>query len=70
MTIEAFLARLYTDAAFRERVLADPVAEGRRAGLAEDDAARLADLDREGLALAADSFAAKRVSRTRPTARR
>jgi hypothetical protein len=68
VTIEAFLARLYTDAAARERFLADPEAEARRAGLAEDDVRRLAAVDRVGLALAGDSFAAKRAL-TRPAPR-
>ena len=61
MTAEAFLARLYVDAAFRARFLADPVGEARRAGLDQPTAERLAAIDRKGLELAADSFAAKRT---------
>ncbi|MEO5824122.1 MAG: DUF692 family multinuclear iron-containing protein [Vicinamibacteraceae bacterium] len=58
--VEALLAALYVDRAARERWLADPEGEGRRAGL--DDAARAAvrALDRDGLELAAASFAHKR----------
>lgn len=60
MTHEAFLARLYTDAELRARFLADPAGEARRAGLDDEAAARLATIDREGLELAAQSYAAKR----------
>jgi len=63
VTIEAFLARIYVDAPARDRFLLDPVGEARRAGLGEDDAAALASIDRDGLALAVESFAAKRVRR-------
>jgi uncharacterized protein (UPF0276 family) len=58
--LEAFLARLYTDPALRAGFLADPGAVARAAGLGEDDARQLAVLDRDGLALTADSLAAKR----------
>lgn len=60
MDIESFLARLYVDERLRARFLADPRGEARRAGL--DDAAveKLAAIDREGLELAAESFARKR----------
>lgn len=60
MTIEAFLARIYTNAAARALFLADPEGEALRAGLAPDEARALADVDRDGLALAANSFARKR----------
>jgi hypothetical protein len=66
-SLEAFLARLYTDGALRTRFLADPRAEAVRAGLAEADAEALVAIDREGLALAADSVAHKRRT---PPARR
>ena len=58
--VEALLAAFYVDRAARERWLADPDGEGRRAGL--DEAARDAvrTLDRPGLELAAASFAHKR----------
>lgn len=60
MTIEAFLATIYTDATARERFVADPQGEARRAGLSEDDVRRMANVDLVGLELAAASFAAKR----------
>jgi hypothetical protein len=63
MTIEAFLARLYVDAAFRARFLADPVGEAARAGFDRATAERLARIDRVGLELAAESFARKRRRR-------
>ena len=65
MTLEAFLARLYTDAELRARFLADPAGEARRAGLDAESAERLAQIDRAGLELAAASFAAKRETRSR-----
>ena len=60
--VEALLASLYVDRAARERWLADPDGEGRRAGL--DEAARdaMRTLDRPGLELAAASFAHKRAA--------
>ncbi len=58
--LEAFLARLYVDAAARARFHADPAGEGRRAGLSEEDARALQNIDRAGLELAAESFARKR----------
>jgi hypothetical protein len=61
MTAEAFLARLYVDAEFRARFLAEPVGEAMRAGCDRATAERLAAIDREGLELAAESFARKRA---------
>jgi hypothetical protein len=63
--VESLLAQLYTDASLRGEFLDDPVTVARREGLAENDAARLASVDREGLELAARSFAHKRASRVR-----
>jgi hypothetical protein len=60
---ESFLALLYTDAPARERFLADPAEESRRAGLPPAECAALARIDREGLVLAARSFEQKRASR-------
>jgi hypothetical protein len=60
-TLEAFLARLYTDAALRREFLAEPLAAARRAGLKEREAAALAAIDRTGLELAAESYARKRA---------
>ena len=63
MTSEQFLARLYVDDALRARFLADPVGEGVRAGLDRETAERLAEIDRVGLELAAESFARKREAK-------
>ena len=58
---EAFLARIYTDRRARERFLADPRGEALRAGLPADEVSTLERIDRDGLLLAADSFARKRA---------
>ena len=63
--MEAFLARLYTDAEARARFLADPDAESRRAGLGEAECTALAQIDRAGLILASRSFARKRAQKER-----
>ena len=60
---EAFLARIYTDDRARRRFLADPRGEARTAGLSSEEQDALARIDREGLTLAAASFAAKRAER-------
>jgi hypothetical protein len=57
---EAFLARIYVDADARERFLADPRGEALRAGLTPVEADSIARIDREGLALAVESYARKR----------
>ena len=62
---EGFLARLYVDAAFRARFLADPETEARRAGLSCGDREKLKSIDRTGLEMAAKSYEMKRV-KTRP----
>lgn len=60
--LEAFLARLYTDDGLRAAFLDEPDRVVHQAGL--DGAARAAALaiDREGLVLAARSFASKRAA--------
>jgi uncharacterized protein len=63
--VDALLARLYTDASARERWLADPDGEGRRAGLDDAGLAALRRLDRPGLELAAISYARKRAAQRR-----
>ena len=63
MTIEAFLARVYVDAAFRDAFLADPVDAARRAGLPETVARDLATVDAAGLRMQAASFESKRGGR-------
>ena len=59
---EAFLARLYVDADFRAAFLADPIGVARAQALDETEGAALAAIDRQGLRLAADSFAHKRAA--------
>jgi len=59
-TVETFLARLYVDPDLRTRFLAAPRATARAAGLSEPDCEALTRIDREGLAIAGRSFAAKR----------
>jgi hypothetical protein len=61
--LEALLAQLYGDAPFRKRFLADPRAVALASGLDEDEARRLQQIDREGLELAAESYARKREHR-------
>ncbi len=61
--LEAFLARLYTDDALRERFLADPQAEAQRAGLSAAEAEALAAIDRIGLELNVRSLNRKRERR-------
>lgn len=61
--VEALLAALYVDRPARERWLADPDGESRRAGLDEAACAVVRTLDRPGLELAAASFASKRGDR-------
>ena len=63
--MEAFLARLYTDDALRGAFLATPAAVARRAGLDEETVHALVLIDRDGLRLAADSYASKRAAHAR-----
>ena len=60
---EAFLARLYVDAAARARFLEDPGGEAASAGLAGDELIAAMAIDRVGLELAAAGFAHKKRSR-------
>lgn len=64
-TLESFLARLYTDDALRRDFLAQPQAVARAAGLDEATTEQLVAIDREGLQLAADSYARKRAAHAR-----
>ena len=65
-SLEAYLARLYTDAIARQDFLADPVGEAHRAGLSDADACALQTIDKAGLRMAATSFANKRAQHRRP----
>jgi hypothetical protein len=66
MTREQFLAALYTNDAFRQRFARDPRAAALSAGLSEEDARELAQVDLESLRLAARSYARKRATKRRP----
>jgi hypothetical protein len=61
-SMETFLARLYTDAALRRDFLVSPAAVARRAGLDEVAVQALERIDRQGLQLAADSYALKKTA--------
>jgi hypothetical protein len=63
MTREQFVAALYTDAALRERFIADAGNTALAAGLSSDDAEELARMDMESLRLAARSFEKKRAAK-------
>ena len=63
--LEAFLAWLYTDRSLRDKFLREPETEARRAGLADDEVAALAAIDRTGLQMAAHSFEHKRAAHGR-----
>ena len=60
--IEAFMARLYVDDELRAAFLAQPEPVLQAAGLDEHTRAALQSIDREGLVLAARSFASKRAA--------
>lgn len=59
--LESFLARIYVDAAARERFLADPSGEARKAGLAPHEIDDLARIDRVGLEMFAHSLEHKKA---------
>jgi hypothetical protein len=63
--LEAFLARIYTDARFRSAFLAEPRTIALAAGLDAEQVAALAEIDRVGLELMADSLEHKRQARVR-----
>jgi len=57
---EAFLARIYVDAAARSRFKANPRAEAQLAGLSDEECTALENTDWVGLEMAGHSFARKR----------
>jgi hypothetical protein len=59
--LEQFLARIYVDAAARERFLAAPFEAAREAGLSEEQCRSLEAIDRPGLEMAARSYSRKRA---------
>jgi hypothetical protein len=65
--LEAFLARIYTDARARARFRADPDGEAARAGLDRDErAALLRNLDWDGIELYARGLVEKHARHSRP----
>ena len=66
VSLEAYLARLYTDAIARQNFLAEPAGEAHRAGLSDAEACALQAIDKAGLRMAATSFANKRAQHRRP----
>ncbi len=62
---EALLARIYVDDAFRARFLLDARGVAAEAGLSAEECEALEKIDREGLELAAASYARKRSGRER-----
>ncbi|MET3129920.1 hypothetical protein AAKU55_000161 [Oxalobacteraceae bacterium GrIS 1.11] len=66
--LERFLARLYSDAALRQRFLADPQQGVAGAGLSASEQAALCELDRAGLQMAAASYEHKRARRGKGSA--
>ena len=63
MTLEGFLARLYTDAALRAAFRADPGGEAARAGLAAEEVESLARADLTGIELVAQTLRHKRAAK-------
>ena len=59
--LESFLARIYVDAAAREKFLADPRGEAVKAGLAAHEIDDLANIDRDGLEMFAHSLEHKKA---------
>jgi uncharacterized protein YfaA (DUF2138 family) len=68
--LEHFLARLYTDDALRQAFVDQPERVAREAGLDETTRQCLLSIDRDGLALAAHSYACKRSAHAQQRAPR
>lgn len=62
---ERFLAKLYTDDAFRARFLRDPAGAAAAQKLTAEQCEAVNKIDKVGLAFAARSFSAKRRGKTR-----
>lgn len=69
-SLEAFLARLYTDGVLRARFQADAIGAGASFGLTGPELAAVCAIDVEALELAAASYAKKRNARCESHARR
>jgi hypothetical protein len=61
--LETFLARLYSDAGLLSDFMRRPEEVARAAGLEAAEVGALLAIDREGLSMAAASYARKRASR-------
>ena len=57
---EVFLARLYTDEGLRVQFLASPAGVAKESGLSDEESRAVEAIDRDGLILAAESYARKR----------
>jgi len=68
--LEIFLARLYTDARFREAFLSDPEGTAHAHKLDATQIEALRNIDRDGLEYASRSFARKRESHAHAAPRR
>jgi len=68
--LEAFLARLYTDAALLAEFLERPQQTAIASNLDAGSVAALLQVDRDALIIAARSFAAKRAAQLPPGAQR
>jgi len=66
LTLEFFLARLYTDETVLRHFLENPQEHATQAGLDDADIAALIYIDRVGLRMAAMSYARKREQHRRP----
>jgi len=65
LTLEAYLAKLYTNTEARGTFLANPIGAARDAGLSAADAESLRHIDQAGLRMAAASYAHKREQHRR-----
>jgi hypothetical protein len=61
---EAFLTRIYVDPAARAEFLREPWKTAERAGLSPEECQAMERIDREGLEMAAHSYAKKRANST------
>ena len=61
---ESFLARIYVDATARQKFLADPRGEAAHAGLSAQEIEAVANIDRVGLEMFAQSLRRKRKPST------
>ena len=65
--LEHFMARLFTDRAFRDAFLADPAGIGAREGLSADECRAVVAMPAADLSTAARSYAHKRGGKVKPS---